>query len=229
MKSQPPLLRSRTHQKIFNIKLDGYAPRDWDYQNPRHQIRPEFVLGRYKKKTFFPVNKDYPQPDKVYSPLNYGYRRELQPAIFKRYLLSQAATVPGAVIVEESKIKDDKSQQDHKLELQKKYSDFMNKLMNGDLNVDFLYEPKKNGKKSRFVRSWTTENFKVLNEKDNKFKRDDKGKKDEKVNNIQVNKVETKKDKNEEKVDKIKVNLRKNSPFRNRSKRNKKLGNLKSM
>ena len=166
MKSQPPLLRSRTHHKVFNIKLDGYAPRDWDYQNPRHQIRPEFVLGRYKKKTFFPVNKDYPQPDKVYSPLNYGYKRELQPAIFRRYLLSQASTVPGAVIVEESKIKDDKSKQDHKLELQKKYQDFMNKLMNGDLNVDFLYEPKKNGKHSKFVRSWTTENFKVLNEKE---------------------------------------------------------------
>lgn len=41
----------------------------------------------------------------------------------------------------------------------------MKKLMNGDLNVDFLYEPKKNGKHNRFVRSWTTENFKVLNEK----------------------------------------------------------------
>ena len=225
MKSQPPLLRSRTHQKIFNIKLDGYAPRDWDYQNPRHQIRPEFVLGRYKKKTFFPVNKDYPQPDKVYSPLNNGYRRELQPAIFRRYLLSQASTVPGAVIVEESKIKDDKSKQDHKLELQKKYTDFMNKLMNGDLNVDFLYEPKKNGKHNRFVKSWTTENFKVLNEKEKKFKKDD----EKKNNNIKVHKVETKNDKNEEKMDKIKVNLRLKSPFRNRQKRNKKLGSLKSM
>ena len=225
MKSQPPLLRSRTHFKVFNIKLDGYAPRDWDYQNPRHQIRPEFVLGRYKKKTFFPVNKDYPQPDKVYSPLNYGYKRELQPAIFRRYLLSQASTVPGAVIVEESKIKDDKSMQDHKLELQKKYQDFMKKLMNGDLNVDFLYEPKKNGKHNRFVRSWTTENFKVLNEKEKKFKKDD----EKKNNNIKVHKVETKKDQNEEKMDKIKVNLRLKSPLRNRQKRSKKLGSLKSM
>ena len=225
MKSQPPLLRSRTHFKVFNIKLDGYAPRDWDYQNPRHQIRPEFVLGRYKKKTFFPVNKDYPQPDKVYSPLNYGYRRELQPAIFRRYLLSQASTVPGAVIVEESKIKDDKSMQDHKLELQKKYQDFMKKLMNGDLNVDFLYEPKKNGKHNRFVKSWTTENFKVLNEKEKKFKKDD----EKKNNNIKVHKVETKKDQNEEKMDKIKVNLRLKSPLRNRQKRSKKLGSLKSM
>lgn len=175
------------------------------------------------RKTFFPVNKDYPQPDKVYSPLNYGYKRELQPAIFRRYLLSQASTVPGAVIVEESKIKDDKSMQDHKLELQKKYQDFMKKLMNGDLNVDFLYEPKKNGKHNRFVRSWTTENFKVLNEKENRFK------KDEKNNNIKVHKVETKKDQNEEKMDKIKVNLRLKSPLRNRQKRSKKLGSLKSM
>ena len=127
------------------------------------------------------------------------------------------------MIVEESKIKDDKSKHDHKLELQKKYQEFMNKLMNGDLNVDFLYEPKKNGKHSKFVRSWTTENFKVLNEKDNKFK------KDEKNNNIKVHKVETKNDKNEEKMDKIKVNLRLKSPLRNREKRNKKLGSLKSL
>ena len=50
MKKQPPLLRSRTNNKMVDIKLERYKPRDWDYQSPKHQLRPQFVLGRSKKR-----------------------------------------------------------------------------------------------------------------------------------------------------------------------------------
>ena len=207
MKVQAPLKRSRTHKTVIDIKMDGYAPRDWDYQNPRHQIRPEFVLGRYKKKTFFPINKDYPRANLVYSPINNGYKRELKPGIYRSYVLSQIATVPGAVLVEEGQIKDDKSHQEHKKEVEKKNFELLEKLMKGDLNVDFLLS---NKKKKRNQTLDGIKNLKKYEEKKN--------------NNISVQKNETGNKK--ENGEKIKVNLRRKSP-KNRKNRNKKLGKFK--
>ena len=43
------LLRSRTAQKTIFVKMDRYKPRDWDYQNVKHQIKPHFKLGKSKK------------------------------------------------------------------------------------------------------------------------------------------------------------------------------------
>ena len=207
MKTKAPLRRSRTYKKIIDIKIDGYAPRNWDYQNPKHQIRPEFVLGRYKRKTFFPINKDYPRANLIYSPVNNGYKRELNPGEFRTYALSQIFTVPGAVLIKENEIKDDKSHLEHRKEVEKKNYELINKLMNGDLNIDFLLE------QNKYKRNKTFFNFKKMKKKHEK----------KNINiNIQENEI---KDKNEE-VGKIKVNLR--NP-KNRQKRNKKLGNIKKL
>ena len=201
MKTQIPLRRSRTHKKIVPIKLDDYAARDWGYQNVKNQIRPEFVLGRYKKKSFFPIQKDYARPNLVYSPLNNGYKRELHPGIYSSYTLSQIATVPGAVIVEEKKIRDDKSHQEHRKEVEKKYSELIEKLMNGDLNIEFLLDKKANKRNRTEGKLQNRRNYE-----------------ENKNNDVQNQK--------NEKIGKIKVNLRLTSP-RNRQKRSKKLGNLK--
>ena len=56
---QPPLARSRTSKK-FVVDMESYKPRDWDYQSPKHQIRPPFVLGRSKKRSAKPPQSDFP-------------------------------------------------------------------------------------------------------------------------------------------------------------------------
>ena len=147
MKPQPPLKRSRTQQKAFNVLFEIYKPRDWDYQNPKHQIIPEFVLGKSKKRIPEPRHNYFPNDPTIYSPLNNGWRRELKPAIFRSYILSQASTVPGAVIVEENKIKDDKTKEERRKYVEKKNNELLDKLMNYDLNTDILSDLKKDDKK----------------------------------------------------------------------------------
>ena len=207
MKSIPPLKRSRTQLKEENnAQFDLYRPRDWDYQNPKHQIRPEFVLGKSKRRLPEPHHNYFPNDPKIYSPINNGWRRELKPAIFRNYILSQASTVPGAVIVEETKIKDDKTQADRRKYVEMKNEELIQKLMNCDLNIDLLLEDTKNKKLSR------------AKTQENTFKGN--------ILKPEINKNEKKKDdKKEEKVEKIKVNLRL-SP-RKRGNRNKKLGGIK--
>ena len=141
MKPQRPLLRSRTSQKIPDIKLDRYKPRDWDYQSPNHQLRPQFVLGRSKKRAVNLSQKEFTvfkNPIKTKSSNDF-YRRELKPAIYRSYILSQIATLPGAVIVEESKINDDKHTKDRIKVAKNKNLCFLNKLKHDFAsNVAFL-------------------------------------------------------------------------------------------
>lgn len=207
MKSIPPLKRYKSLIKEDNRgKFDLYSPRDWDYQNPRHQIRPEFVLGKSKKRLPEPHHNYFPNDPTLYWPINNGWKRELKPAIFRSYILSQASTVPGAVIVEEKKIKDDKTQADRRKYVAMKNEELIRKLMSSDLNIDLLLDDMKNKKLTR------------AKTHDNIFK----------GNNIkpEIKKNEKNKDgKKEEKVERIRVNLRL-SP-RKRGNRNKKLGGIK--
>ena len=213
---QPPLKRSRTNQKMSNVLFEIYKPRDWGYQNPKHQITPEFVLGKSKKRIPEPRHNYFPSDPSIYSPLNNGWRRELKPAIFRSYNLSQASTVPGAVIVEESKIKDDKTKEDRRKYVEQKNNELLDKLMNYDLNTDILSELKKDEKKGR---AKTQENIKVVKKKEDKNEIKNENKKDEKM--------EDKKENNENKVNKIKVNLILKSP-KKRNLRNNKLGEIKN-
>ena len=217
MKSHPPLLRSRTHQKMLNVKFDIQKPRDWDYQNPRHQIRPEFVLGKSKRRIPEPSHNYFPKDEATYSPLNNGWRRELKPAIYRRYILSQAATVPGAVIVEESKIKDDKSKDERKKYVEKKNNELLYKLMHYDLN-DVIDELHKNADKNK--KNWSQI------QKNSKSSKGLNNKPDIKKNNIKNEKKEEKEDKKEKNVDRIKVNL-KLSPKKRKLRENK-LGKIKN-
>ena len=205
MNSRPPLLRSRTHSKYLNVKFDIYKPRDWDYQNPKHQVRPEFVLGKSKKRVPEPSHNYFPKDEATYSPINNGWRRELKPAIYRRYILSQAATVPGAVIVEESKIKDDKSQADRKKYIESKNNELLYKLMNYDLN-DIWEEIQKNMEKKKKIRSKTQEKIKYNKKVNNKPETS--------TNSISNGKIVKQEDKKEKNTEKIKVNLRLNRPKR---------------
>jgi len=204
MKPQPPLKRSRTQQKALNVLFDIYKPRDWDYQNPKHQIIPEFVLGKSKKRIPEPRHNYFPNDPTIYSPLNNGWRRELKPAIFRSYILSQASTVPGAVIVEENKIKDDKTKEERRKYVEKKNNELLDKLMNYDLNTDILSDLKKEDKKENKLK--TKKDF---------------------IKNEKIIKKDDKKEINEKAVEKIKVNLKLSSP-RKRNQRNNKLGEIKN-
>ena len=221
-KPQPPLKRSRTNQKMSNNLFDTYKPRDWGYQNPKHQITPEFVLGKSKKRIPEPRHNYFPSDPSIYSPLNNGWRRELKPAIYRSYILSQASTVPGAVIVEESKIKDDKTKEDRRKFVEQKNNELLDKLMNYDLNTDILSELRKDEKKGKSFRAKTQENIKVVKKKEDKHEVKNENKKDEK---LEIK--EDKKENNENKVDKIKVNLILKRP-KKRNHRNNKLGEIKN-
>ena len=218
---QPPLKRSRTNQKNSNNMFDTYKPRDWGYQNPKHQITPEFVLGKSKKRIPEPRHNYFPSDPSIYSPLNNGWRRELKPAIYRSYILSQASTVPGAVIVEESKIQDDKTKEDRRKFVEQKNSELLEKLMNYDLNTD-ISELRKVEKKGKPLRAKTQENIKVVKKKEDKNEIKNENKKDE---NLDIKKDKT--DNNENKVNKIKVNLILKSP-KKRNLRNNKLGEIKN-
>ncbi len=200
MSARPPLLRSRTSSKIVEIKLDRYKPRDWDYQNPKHQVIPQFVLGRYKKATPYYYERVFPN-HKIYFSPDADDRRELKPAIFRSYILSQISTLPGAVLVEEGQIHDDQFKEERKKEVKKRTEAYINKILQDyGSNVENLPGSKKNGKKL-LPTSNSTQNIKVI-----------------KVNG---NKEETKKPEEEnkgEKVEKIKVNLKLKGPIKREKK-----------
>ena len=165
MKPQRPLFRSRTSQKIPDIKLDRYKPRDWDYQSPKHQLRPQFVLGRFKKRAVNLSQKEFSifkSPIKTTTSSGF-YKRELKPSIFRSYNLSQIATLPGAVKVEESKINDDKHTEDLIKVVKNKDLCFINKIKQAYAsNVAFLpgSQSKETQKEFTLGKSYSSYNFK---------------------------------------------------------------------
>ena len=114
MNSESNILRSRTMTKPIYVEMDRYKARDWGYQSTKHMIIPKFVIGHYKKRIPPPKQEEFP----VFKNLttskstNNVYKRELRPAIYRSYILSQIATLPGAVKVEENKINDDQRKKD---------------------------------------------------------------------------------------------------------------------
>ena len=114
MKPQSIIKRSKTYAKTTYVHMDKYKPRDWDYQNTRHQIIPPFVIGRYKRRIPPPKQEEFPvfqNLTKSQTSTNF-HKRELKPSVYRSYILSQIATLPGAVKVEENKINDDQKKKD---------------------------------------------------------------------------------------------------------------------
>jgi hypothetical protein len=114
MKPQSNIKRSKTYAKTTYVHMDKYKPRDWDYQNTRHQIIPPFVIGRYKRRIPPPKQEEFPvfqNLTKSQTSTNF-HKRELKPSVYRSYILSQIATLPGAVKVEENKINDDQKKKD---------------------------------------------------------------------------------------------------------------------
>ena len=114
MKPQSKIKRSKTYAKTTYVHMDKYKPRDWDYQNTRHQIIPPFVIGRYKRRIPPPKQEEFPvfqNLTKSQTSTNF-HKRELKPSVYRSYILSQIATLPGAVKVEENKINDDQKKKD---------------------------------------------------------------------------------------------------------------------
>ena len=136
-----PIKRSRTHKKMIYVNIEKYKPRDWDYQSPKHQIRPQFVLGKSKKRVANPSQKEFPvfkELPKTKTSIEF-YKRELKPAIYRSYILSQILTLPGAVKVEESKVKDDQNRKDRIRVVRNKNLCFQHKLNNEfGSNIAFL-------------------------------------------------------------------------------------------
>ncbi len=196
------LLRSRTAQKTIFVKMDRYKPRDWDYQNVKHQIKPHFKLGKSKKRSTNISQKEFTVFKTPKTPnTSQTFRRELKPAIYRSYILSQIATLPGAVKIEESKIRDDKNTKDRIKVVKNKNPCFINKLLACyDSNVAFLPGSKKEETKKDFAleKSYTCFNFK----KSTKPKKEEKKVK-EKVMSPLKNRI---KRKGEKKVKKIEVN-----------------------
>ena len=140
MSTKAPLLRARTHKKMVDIKMDRYKPRDWDYQSPKHQILPHHELGRGKKRVANPSPRDYPLLKQLpKTATNFFYKRELKPAIYRSYILSQILTLPGAVKVEESKVNDDQNKKERIKVVRNKNLSSLSKIMNDyGSNVAFL-------------------------------------------------------------------------------------------
>ena len=114
MKPQSNIKRSKSYAKTTYVHMDKYKPRDWDYQNTRHQIIPPFVIGRYKRRIPPPKQEEFPvfqNLTKSQTSTNF-HKRELKPSVYRSYILSQIATLPGAVKVEENKINDDQKKKD---------------------------------------------------------------------------------------------------------------------
>ena len=132
MKPQSNILRSRSTHKPIYVEMDRYKARDWGYQSTKHMIIPRFVMGRYKKRVPPPTQDEFP----VFKNLatsqssNNLYKRELKPAIFRSYILSQIATLPGAVKVEENKINDDQRKKEKIRVVKNNNICFRNKLNN---------------------------------------------------------------------------------------------------
>ena len=171
MSTKAPLLRAKTHKKMVDIKMDRYKPRDWDYQSPKHQILPHHELGRGKKRVANPSPRDYPLLKQLpKTATNFFYKRELKPAIYRSYILSQILTLPGAVKVEESKVNDDQNKKDRIKVVRNKNLCFLNKLMyDYESNAAFLPGSKNNENKLKKGKSCG--DFKIFIEKtDNKEK-----------------------------------------------------------
>ena len=211
--SMPPLLRSRRHQKMVDIKFGTYKPRDWEYLNVKYQLRPQFVLGKSKKRLKGPPQLDNPINHVVYSPenspKNNAYRRQLKPAVFRSYNLSQISTLPGAVLVEENKIRDDINKENRKKNVKNKNPCFINKLIcDYDSNIEFI--PGSRNGENKFWRSKSCENLNIIRKgsiKENENIPETKEVKDI----IKDDKIETKdnkNEKNEENFERIKVNLK---------------------
>ena len=194
-----PLLRSRTSQKPLEVKMEKYKARDWDYQNIKHQIIPQFKMGKSKKRAKNLAQGPYTifnTPIKPY--YNHPFKRELKPSIYRSYVFSQLITVPGAVKVEESKIKDDQSKENRIRVVRNNNLCYLNKLLHDyDSNVAFLPGSKKNETKKEFTleksSSCYTFNFKKPSKKPKK--------EEKKINEVLM------------------------SPQKNKIKRNKKKGN----
>ena len=132
MKPESKSLRSKSYGKTTYVQMNKYKPRDWDYQSPKHQIIPNFIIGRYKKRIPVPKQEEFPVFLNLTKPQTSknSYKRELKPAIFSSYILSQIATLPGAVKVEETKINDDKRRKDKIKVIKNNNICFKNKLNN---------------------------------------------------------------------------------------------------
>ena len=132
MKPESKSLRSKSYGKTTYVQMNKYKPRDWDYQSPKHQIIPNFIIGRYKKRIPVPKQEEFPVFLNLTKPQTSknSYKRELKPAIFRSYILSQIATLPGAVKVEETKINDDKRRKDKIKVIKNNNICFKNKLNN---------------------------------------------------------------------------------------------------
>ena len=132
MKPESKSVRSKSYGKTTYVQMNKYKPRDWDYQSPKHQIIPNFIIGRYKKRIPVPKQEEFPVFLNLTKPRTSknAYKRELKPAIFRSYILSQIATLPGAVKVEETKINDDKRRKDKIKVIKNNNICFKNKLNN---------------------------------------------------------------------------------------------------
>ena len=202
---------------MVDIKFGTYKARDWEYLNVKYQLRPQFVLGKSKKRIKGPPQLDNPINHVVYSPENSPrnnvYRRQLKPAIFRSYNLSQISTLPGAVLVEENKIRDDTNKENRRKYVKNKNPCFINKLINDyDSNIEFL--PGSRNGENKFWRSKSCENLNIIRKDSNNgiikenenrpeikevkdFKRDEK-----------IETKDNKNEKNEENFERIKVNLK---------------------
>ena len=219
--SMPPLLRSRKRYKLGDIKIGAYKGRDWEYLNVKYQLHPQFVLGRSRRRLKGPPQLDNPINHEVYSPesspKNNVYRRQLKPAVFRHYNLSQISTLPGAVLVEENKIRDDTNKYDRRKYVKNKNPCFINKLINDyESNIEFI-PGSKNGE-NKFWRSKSCNNLNVIRQEsikeneNNPEKNEAETKETKEVKDIiKDEKIETKDnkiEKNEENFERIKVNLK---------------------
>ena len=178
MKPQSNRLRSKSYKKTTFVQMDKYKPRDWGYQSTKHQIIPEFIMGHYKKRIPIPKQEEFPvfqDLAKSQTSKNF-YKRELKPAIFRSYILSQIATLPGAVKVEENKINDDKNKKEKIIVAKNKNICFKNKMNNiYGSKVPFLPCSKKEKKEEEKVngslkRGKSFDNLKVVINNNKKIK-----------------------------------------------------------
>ena len=178
---------AKKDKKMKNIvDIESYKPRDWDYQSPKHQIRPPFVLGRCKRRIKAPSQKEFPVFKDYYTnPATSTdfYKRELRPAIYRSYKLSQIYTLPGAVKVEESKINDDQNKKDRIKVIRSKNLCFQNKLL-CDYGSDVAFLP---GSKNEAIKKGKIGKLKSCG--DFRIKQEKKIKEEKKVFSPQRNRI----------------------------------------
>ena len=168
------------------VDIESYKPRDWDYQSPKHQIRPPFVLGRCKKRIKAPSQKEFPVFKDYYTnPATSTdfYKRELRPAIYRSYKLSQIYNLPGAVKVEENKINDDQNKKERIKVIRSKNLCFQNKLL-CDYGSDVAFLP---GSKNEAIKKGKIGKLKSCG--DFRIKQEKKIKEENKVFSPQRNRI----------------------------------------